>query len=339
MLKKLLLLLVFVILTVSTQAQNAGVYVTTQDFTVLRAGPGERWERLTVLPPGTTLRATGRTVDTRWFQVAYEGTLEETASDRATIDGVTYGWVAFWLLKWSGDILELPLGGVETIRTARRSNPTIEIGPNTLYYHEEVDPSRLVTDTVDEITEVELTGRIGSSDVGYYWLQFELNGQFYWTATWEVGDHYTFSRLTDGSYRYSYGRLLGQLRREIARNRTTLNTIGGRWRALDRGEQTTCNNIPAYAFVAEENFLSNDLRTVPLFNPAHDALLDAITNTNTAIDKFKDVCARQGEDRYVSPEEIQSALDNVREAERKLTLITTLISPFGRRDPVLGNAD
>ncbi len=40
------------------------VYVTTQDNAALRAGPGRNWDRLAVLPFGTTYRATGRTIAT-----------------------------------------------------------------------------------------------------------------------------------------------------------------------------------------------------------------------------------------------------------------------------------
>ena len=80
------------------------VYVTTQYNAILRLGPGTDWERLTILPAGTTLKATGRTVWGDWFQVAYTGVLDEGASLEATRDGVTYGWVAYWLLIWTGDI-------------------------------------------------------------------------------------------------------------------------------------------------------------------------------------------------------------------------------------------
>jgi len=48
---------------------DTGIYVTTQDFSSLRTGPGQSFTRITILPPVMTLKAVGRTADTRWMQV------------------------------------------------------------------------------------------------------------------------------------------------------------------------------------------------------------------------------------------------------------------------------
>ena len=59
---------------------DTGIYVTTQDFSSLRTGPGQGFTRITILPPVLTLKAVGRTADTRWIQVDYKGTLGWIAS-------------------------------------------------------------------------------------------------------------------------------------------------------------------------------------------------------------------------------------------------------------------
>lgn len=311
------------------------VHVTTQDYANLRLGPGDNWEVLTTLKYGTTLRATGRSVNSRWIQVAYEGELDPNSPDNATLDGVTYGWVVYWLLIWTGDILELPLDGVETIRSARQSGPLIAINPTTLYYAGGVDPSTRVTDVIIEPTEVELTGRLGGG-TGYSWLQFEYNGNYYWTATWEVGLPDGFYNLADGSSVFPYGRLLTQLRQTISANSPSLNSIARRWRDLDGGFQTTCNNIPSHARIRDDFFTDSDLGREPSFIPPVTALRSGIVNINQAITLFEQVCNRDGGGRYATSEDVQAALIYVAEAERQFNIVRLFFTPFARRNPLLG---
>ena len=312
------------------------VWVTTQDRSNFRVGPGLIWDVLTVLPPGETLRATGRTNDGRWIQIAYEGEVNPDATDAATLDGITYGWVRDFLLIWTGDILTLPVDGVQTVSTARRAGPTITIDADTRVYRDGIDPDYRIN-LVSEPTEVELTGRIGTPGGGYYWLQFRYNGQYYWTATWEVGAIRNFFLLPDGSYIYSYGTLLIELRQEISDNSNTLNNIARRWEGLDRGEQVSCNGIPAPAGFGELSFEEGDLQREPIYIPPARALQDSIANTNAAIDAFRDVCARSGADRFVRPEEVAAALEQIDTAGRNLNLARTLLGPLSVRDPLLGN--
>ena len=82
------------------------VYVTTQDFVALRQGPGTGFNRLTVVPAVVTLPAYGRTSDTRWIQVLHEGRL---------------GWIAAQYLVWSGDVIDLPVDGVNPYPFVRRA--------------------------------------------------------------------------------------------------------------------------------------------------------------------------------------------------------------------------
>jgi len=312
------------------------VWVTTQDRSNLRAGPGLIWDVLTVLPASETLRATGRTADGDWIQIAYEGDITTDAPEDVTVDGVTYGWVRDFLLVWSGDILTLPVDGVQTLSSARRIGPTITIDADTRVYRDGIDPDYRI-DLVTEPTEVELTGRIGSPSGGYYWLQFRYNGQYYWTATWEVGAIRNFFLLPDGSYIYAYGTLLIELRREISELVDTLNIIAIRWQRLDRGEEVSCNGIPSPAVIDERSFEEVDLQREPAYIPPARALQDAIINTNNAIEAFRDVCSRTGEDRFVRPEEVSAALAEVDAALRNLNLARTLLGPLSVRDPLLGN--
>jgi len=332
--------------SVITQAQDAnpnipdyGVWVTTQDRSWLRSGPGFNWDQLVVIPHGTTLRVTGRTAAGDWIQVAYEGTLNEGVTDEATIDGVTYGWIRYWLLVWTGDILEVPVDGIPTVRIARRANTTIEIGPETLYYVDGIDPSTRVIDTVDGPVEVEITGRVGSPVAGYFWIQFRIGDQYYWTGTWEVGVPDGYFLTLDGAYIYPYGRLLQQLRTEINRNGNLLNSITRHWRDLDAGQSTTCNNIPRRPGLNPDYFPNSDLQREPEYIPALRALKTAIEFTDSAIAAFEEVCSREGADRFVAPEEVRDALVDVEEANRYFALARTLLNPLARRDPLLGNVD
>lgn len=314
------------------------VWVTTQDYSVLRAGPGQRWAKLTVLPYGVTLKATGRTVEGDWIQVAYQGALDEGAPPEATIDGVTYGWIAHWLLVWSGDILQLPVDGVQTFRTARRSGPQFPEVPEYIYVGG-VDPSTRVTDVTVDPERTELTGRIGSPSGGYFWLQFEVDGRYFWTASWDVGVPDNYIRLPDGSYIYAYGRLLRQLRQELNDNGRIFNNIADRWYNLAAGTSTSCNSIPGPAAISDKNFSAADLSVESIYAPIVKALQDANGEINAAIALFEVVCSRQGEDRYVRSEDVQAALVHVQQAQAYLTLARTLLTPLQRRDPLLGNAE
>lgn len=314
------------------------VFVTTQDNTVLRAGPGLLFDRLGVVPFDSTLPAVGRTADGEWLQIAYEGEIDPDAPEDNTVDGITYGWMFSDLLVWSGDILTLPVDGVPYVPFARRTLPLVTIDSNTYYYRDGVDPSTRVLDTVDEPTVVELTGRVGTfTEEGFFWLQFELNGEYYWTASWEIGTPPEYFRLPDGAYVYPYGRLLLQLRQEINRNNGVLSTISRRWNDLDAGFQVTCNDIPDNAFIREDNFRQQDLEVEPLYAASIRAVREAIVFINAALERFREVCSRPAESRFITPEEVALALSDIAEAQRLMHVASTFIEPFEQRDPLLGN--
>jgi len=309
--------------TASAQEEiESEVWVTAQDFSNLRAGPSLYFEVMTVLPVGATLPATGRTIQGDWIQVVHD-------------DG--YGWIASWLLRWTGDILELPIDGVPTdLRFARRTGPIGITSREAPYYVEGIDPTTRVG-YLPQATEIELTGRVGSFQNGFFWVQFVMDDQFYWIGSYDVRLPYRYGIVPDGSYLYVYGRLLGQLRTEFARVRNTLDSIGSRWRDLDAGFAVSCNNITPRITLNPEYFLSADLSVESEYVPAYRALVEAVTYANDAITRFETVCARQGEARVITPEEVQDALAVVDEGGRYLTLANTLLPPLARRDPLLGN--
>jgi hypothetical protein len=314
------------------------VTVTTQDYASLRAGPGRHWDRLAVLPYGATYRATGRTIDADWIQIAYEGELETGARTEFTQDGITYGWVAYWLLTWTGNILELPIDGVKSVPIARSAGPTIIIGPGNQYiYTGSVGTYSRVASPTSSPVKVEVTGRLGSTDAGYFWLQFKIGGRYYWIPTWETGVPVGYWQTPDAAYLYSYGRLLLQLRSEINRAYEVLNDIGGRWRALAAGQATTCIDIPEDFRLRRSSFSPLDLNREPIYAPTADALVNGRDSINAALGKFRQVCQQTGEDRLVRAEDMRSALDDVDAADRYLTIANTLLTPLERRDPLLSN--
>lgn len=328
-----LILLCLLLVPLAVSAQSVDVYVTTQDNSALRAGPGTIWERLAVLDFGTTYHAIGRTIDGDWIQIAYEGDLEPGARTDFTRDGITYGWVASRLLIWTGNILELPIDGVVSVPIARAAGPTIVIGPDTYVYEGVIDPSTRVPSPVSSPATVEVTGRLGAQEAGYFWLQFKISGKFYWTGSWEVGVPRGYIQLPDASYLFPYSRLSALLLRNVRQANTTLGDIGGRWRALDTGRPTTCNDIPDDLELI--GFNDSDLNIEPEFAPVAIGLIEAQNNINDALDQFRSACADSN--RQLSAGVINTALISVESAQRNLTLLSNLIIPYQRRDPILGN--
>jgi hypothetical protein len=309
------------------------VYVTTQDYAALRAGPGRHWDRLAVLPHSVTLRATGRTVDAQWIQVAYEGPLEPGARTEFTVGTVTYGWVAYYLLTWTGDILQLPIDGIITIPIAREAGPTIVLVPGDYaVYAGDVIPAERIANPITTPVTVEVTGRLGSADGGYFWLQFKYNRQYYWIPTWVIVPPRGYRQLPDAAYLYPYGRLLTQLQTELRRASGVLDDIGGRWRALDAGRPTTCNKIPENFALRKGSFTPADLNREPLYGPTAAALESAQDSINAALQKFRDACAGE---RAIAASVVQAGLNDVREAERYLNVAQILLVPLEQQNPLL----
>ena len=93
--------------------------VTTQDFSVLREGPGVNFARLTVVPPDVALAPIGRSENYEWYQVEYEG---------------QRGWIIYWLLAWTGSIETLPIDGIDPVPFIRIADlPNVPLVPIDRY--------------------------------------------------------------------------------------------------------------------------------------------------------------------------------------------------------------
>jgi hypothetical protein len=312
--RSLLLLLIVFLSALTVRAQESQVYVTTQDYVSLRQGPGLYFERIAVVPPSETLPAFGRTVTNNWLQVEYNG---------------QRGWIAAYLLVWSGDWFNLPVDGVEPVPFARRTFTTATTNRETPYYPIYTHDPSIRIGTLPPGTTLEITGRFGSSD--FIWLQFYRDGQYYWAGAWNFnieGDPLT---LTDAASVYPYGRLIGQVRSGLLNARPTFSLIRSIWRGIDNRGSGSCIDIPRRARVI--NFSMSDLEGAPLLAPAARAIQTAIENTNAAIELLEGVCV--GGTRVISRELINEALIYIGEAERAFVLADTLFEPLTERDPLL----
>ncbi len=323
MMKKIILILALLLSFSAASAQEAeiddpepaivtDVYVTTQDFSSLRTGPGTGFPRLTVLAPVVTLPAVGRTSDTRWIQVYHEG---------------QYGWVAAILLVWSGDVITLPVDGINPTPFIRRAGALGRTTRETPIYRTQVTPEDQVG-TLPAGTEVELTGRLGGT--GYFDFQIVYQGQLYWVGSWNIRViDGTYRRLLDIAYLYPYGRLVSQLERNIAQSIGSFAQISSVWQRLSVGDRVSCTPIPLFV---RRIITDTDAQKEPNFVPAVLALDNAITSINTAISSFEDAC---GSDDILARGTIDAALAEIDNAERNLILAGSLIEPLRRRNPLL----
>jgi uncharacterized protein YraI len=323
------LIILLIILALAVPAATQGntdydVWTTTQRELNLREGPSTEFDIITTLDWGVTLPVIGRTLQGNWLQVIWED--EQGQPVR--------GWLSARYLRWTGDILRLPVDGIEPEPFARESGPLITIYPDTFYYRNSISAANQVINTVSEPTEVELTGRIGSARNGEFWVQFRLNGEYYWTGSWAVALPGSYIETVSGSYLYAYGRLVDQLRAEINDTNRTYDRITSNWQALAQDGTASCRFIPTPAQIDEETLRPVDIQQAPAFVPAITALENAITDINTAIRQFNDICANLLEP--VTEDQINTALSHLSDARRQLTLAETLLIPLRLEDPLIG---
>jgi uncharacterized protein YraI len=257
--------------------------------------------------------AYGRTSDTRWVQVEYEG---------------QRGWIASFLLVWSGDIIDLPVDGVNPYPFIRRAAALGMTTRETPIYSTQVTPEDQVG-TIPAGTEVELTGRLGGS--GFFRFQIRYQGQLYWVGSWNIrvtdGD---YRRLLDLAYLYPYGRLVLQLQNNLALGVGSYSQILSVWNNLNQGNSVACEPLPPYV---QRILTDADVRKEQSFQPAVTALDDAITSINSAISAFADACA---DPKFnLTPEYITTQLTTLDTARRSLILTGSLLEPLRERNPLL----
>lgn len=297
-------------------AKDLGIYVTTQDFSSFRAGPGLAFKRLLVIPPATTAQAIGRSADTRWLQIEYEG---------------QYGWIASWLLIWNGDVSKLPIDGINPARFARKIGVLAVTTRETPLYRTGVDASDQIG-TLPAGTQVEVTARLGAARFMQFQITYE--GQVYWVGSWNLRIRDSnWRRLFDTSYLNPYGRLVGLINSEVSQGFTRLSNIENIWDTLGRGQPVSCNYIPKQLVV--DRVTDADLRREPVFVPVANALQTAVDQVNAAIIAFEDACARPPEDFFISTEEIDRAKANIDDARRNFNLAKSLIQSLAKLDPLV----
>ena len=304
--------------TVDESTVQTSVYVTTQDLTSFRLGPGVNWERTRVLDPGVTMPAIGRTANTTWVQVVYNGEV---------------GWVYYALLVWTGDIVSLPVDGVDPLPYVRRTDVVAVTIRETPIYAREVTPSDQVG-TLPPGTIVEVVGRLGER--GYFQLQILYEGQLYWIGSWNVDvfEGSTYSVL-DTRYLYSYGRLISTFNSDIRAGANTLGRIESIWRDLEDGNAVSCDRVPG--LIGTLRTSDTDISSEPEFRPAATAMETAIGSTNTAIAMFDDACNR--DDVFITQRDVRIALDEIDNARRYFNIARSLIVSLGYRDPLVGDRD
>ncbi|NDJ60064.1 MAG: SH3 domain-containing protein [Chloroflexi bacterium] len=289
---------------------DTGVFVTTQDFSSLRTGPGPAFARITVVDPVVTIPAIGRSVDGRWVQVVYDG---------------QSGWIAAWLLVWTGDFASLQVDGVDPepfVRVMRSPGGTVRETP---LYINNIRPGEPIVRTIPRNTNVEITARLGNE------VQILYEGQTYWT----YGSYIAGSRANafDASYVFSYTRVSNRLAADIVASERTLEAIGSIWVRLATGSPVSCGSIPDPVTI--NRALRADLGTQPVFTPLVNALDDATTRINSAISLFEDACLRPDDAFFVTESEVRSALETVDGAQRALTLVLSLQRSLAVRDPLI----
>lgn len=295
------------------------VWVTTQDILALRRGPGRRFPLLASVPFAITLPAYGRSSDTRWLQVEYDG---------------QRGWLAARYLVWSGDVINLRVDGVDPAPYIRRAAALAVTSRETRAYVESVDPSnfRLM---IPIGTEVELTGRLGGDTGSYlndfFTLQVRYNGQLYWVGSHDLriedGD---YRRLLNLAYLYRYGRLILNLEGDVALTIGSFRPISSIWSRLDQGLSIACDPIPPQV---QRTITQADVTRDLTFLPAVAALDSAIAGVNSAITAFSDACANP--DFVLTRATIDAQLAVLGDANRNLLLAASLLDPLRVRNPLL----
>lgn len=294
-------------------------WVTTQDYVALRRGPGKAFAQAMTVPAALTIPAYGRTSDTSWIQVEYQG---------------QRGWIAARYLVWTGDVIDLPVDGVNPEPFLRRAATVGVFTRDALAYVNWADPNDRGV-VIPTGTAVELTGRIGDDEGNYYRnffrIQIRYQGMFYWVGSYDLrlvdGD---YRRLLDLAYLFPYGKLFLGFQDNVALAIGSYRQISGVWTRLGSGVQVSCDPIPP---LVEKRITDADATREPTFVPAVASLGRAIDGINGAITAFRDACANPA--FTLTPFYISVQTDALDAAYRELLLAASLQEPLRVRNPLL----
>ncbi len=243
----LVLVLALALAAVPVLHAQGDVPVVTIYDAVLRGGPGTAFDSVGGVPVGTTLPAVGRSADSSWIQVNFDGTV---------------GWIASKLLEWSGDITVLPVMSGQPASDAPEAAPAaaapggvtatngsginVRSGPST---------NDAVLGQLPAGTTVGLNARSGSGRS--MWVRFDYNGQAGWLASWVVTINGDANSLPDVSgapqadapqasvpLTGDRAALLDQLQAALDKARGELQPIADKWHSLAGGLDVSCRNSP-----------------------------------------------------------------------------------------------
>jgi len=162
-------------------------------------------------------------------------------------------------------------------------------------------------------------------------IQIIYNGNLYWVGSWDLrrvrGGSIT--KLLDMTYRYAYGRITSGLGGDISTGISRLSTIENLWLDLQMGRTVQCNRVPR--FLSSRRTPDSDVNQEPQFLVMVEALDTAIASTNTAISLLDDACNRT--DAFITPADIDNALDAVDTARRNFNLANSLFNPLQAQEP------
>jgi uncharacterized protein YraI len=150
------------------QAQDKKVLTGKSLFNInIRATPGINSAVIGVLPSNQEATAIGRTAGNNWIQVEYQGTT---------------GWMAAWLLFFTGDTYSLPVTSDIQPPTISTGHPLTVISPYNVNIRKDPQVGAEVLATLPFNTEASATGRNETSS----WVRVEYQDVEGWTAAWLV---------------------------------------------------------------------------------------------------------------------------------------------------------
>lgn len=298
-------------------------WVTTQDFVALRLGPSRNFAQLATVPAALTIPAYGRTSDTRWIQVEYEG---------------QRGWISAVYLVWTGDVINLPVDGVNPAPYIRRA-ATVAITTRETPAYANWDDALDQTTMLPAGVTVELTGRMGDDEGNYlrnfFRVQIRFEDRLYWVGSYDLrlvdGD---YRRLLDLAYLFPYGRLYLNLQNNMALAIGSFRQIDDIWTRLSNGISIACDPIPP---LVDREITTTDAYRIPTFVPAVAALESAIDDINAAITAFRDACSNPA--FTLMPDYIAAQVSTLDNAYRNLILSASLLEPLRSRNPLLTGSD
>lgn len=298
-------------------------WVTTQDIVALRRGPSRGFEQITSVPAALTLPAYGRTSDTSWIQVEYEG---------------QRGWIASRYLVWTGDVINLAVDGINPEPFIRRAASLGTLTREARAYLNWADPTDAGILIPGGVT-VELTGRIGEDEGNYYRnffrVQIRYQNTLYWVGSYDLrlvdGDYH---RLLDLAYLFPYGRLYLTLQDNLALAIGSYRQSNDVWNRLEQGIRVSCEPVPP---LVEKQISTADAAREGTFVPAVAALELAIDGINSSITAFRDACSNPS--FTLTQEYIATQSATLDEAYRELLLSASLLEPLRVRNPLLNDEE